>query len=58
MAVNAIADISHHSGSVDLNGTAQSGLVAVIRKATQGTNFQDPMYDNDKDKASLVSIGS
>jgi lysozyme len=39
---DAIADISHWSGTVDLAQAKASGLTAVLQKATQGTSYVDP----------------
>jgi lysozyme len=41
---NAVIDISHNNGTLDLSIAQSAGIVGVIQKATQGTNFADPTY--------------
>jgi len=56
MSVNVVVDLSHFNGSVDLSAAAQSGIVGVIHKATQGTRYQDPMYETNKAKAAAANL--
>ena len=55
MSINAVIDISHHNGIVDLAKAKADGIVGVIQKATQGTTMVDKMYEQNRQKA--VSAG-
>lgn len=55
--LNAIIDLSHHNGSnVDLSAAKADGIVGVIHKATQGTQYSDPLYSLNKTKAATVGL--
>jgi GH25 family lysozyme M1 (1,4-beta-N-acetylmuramidase) len=41
---NGVIDLSHHNGKVDLQKAADSGIVGVIHKATQGQDYVDPTF--------------
>ena len=41
---DAVIDISHNNGNINLANAQQAGVLGVIHKATQGTTFADPMY--------------
>ncbi len=56
MPADIVVDLSHHNGNVDLNAAAQSGIAAVIHKATQGTGYHDPMYAANKAKAQQAGL--
>lgn len=49
--LNAIIDISHHNGNVNLKKAAADGIIGVIQKATQGQTGQDPTYRANRKKA-------
>lgn len=49
--LNAIIDISHHNGNVNLNRAKDDGIIAVIQKASQGQTGRDPTYRSNKKKA-------
>ena len=50
--LNSIIDISHHQGSnIDFARVKAAGIVGVIHKATGGTNYQDPMYPVNRQRA-------
>ncbi len=51
MALNAIVDLSHHNGDVDLAQASQAGILGIIQKATQGATFVDPTFQTNFDKA-------
>jgi GH25 family lysozyme M1 (1,4-beta-N-acetylmuramidase) len=51
MALNAIVDLSHHNGIVDLAQARQAGILGIIQKATQGATFVDPTFQTNFDKA-------
>lgn len=49
--LNAVIDLSHHNGPVDLVEASGAGIVGVIHKATQGVGYVDPKYT---ERASLA----
>ena len=53
---NAVVDISHHNGAVDLQQAAASGIVGVIQKATQGQSFVDPTFANNRTKTLAAGL--
>lgn len=54
--LNAIVDLSHYNGNVDLNKAKDAGILAVIHKATQGTSYIDPMYATNRQKAQSAGL--
>ena len=54
--VNAVADISHHNGNVNLMKAKADGLIGIIQKATQGTLNVDPTYATNKKKAADAGL--
>jgi hypothetical protein len=52
MVANAVVDISHHNGRVNLQKAADSGLIGVIQKATQGEAYVDRTFGRNR-KAAL-----
>jgi lysozyme len=56
MAVNVVADISHHNNFVDLTKAKAGGLVGIFHKATQGLSFKDPLYQKHKVSASAAGV--
>ena len=52
MVANAVADISHHNDRVNLQRAAESGLLGVIQKATQGEVYVDRTFEPNR-KAAL-----
>ncbi len=56
MSINAVIDLSHHNGNVDLGKAAADGIAGVIHKATQGTTFTDNMYLTNRDKSESASL--
>lgn len=56
-SVNAVVDLSHHNGDVNLKTAATDGsIVGVIHKATQGLTYTDPLYDANRGKASDAGL--
>jgi len=53
---NAVVDISHHNGNVNLDKAAQSGILGVIQKATQGQSAVDPTYKSNRTKATKAGL--
>jgi len=49
--LNAVVDISHHNGNVNLQLAKADGIIGVIHKATQGTTIVDPMYQTNRTQA-------
>ena len=49
--VNAVVDLSHHNGTVNLNQAQKAGILGVIHKATQGRAGVDPTYKANRAKA-------
>jgi lysozyme len=45
---NAIVDLSHHNGVVDLVKAKQDGIVGIIQKASQGQANTDPTYKTNR----------
>ncbi len=56
MVINAVIDLSHHNGNVDLGIAKGDGIEGVILKATQGTQFHDPEYSVYLQKAKSAGI--
>src|SRR5215471_17036007 len=54
--VNAVVDLSHHNGDVDLALAKGAGIVGVIHKATQGLEFVDPLYEINRAKARATGL--
>lgn len=53
---NAVIDLSHHNGNVNLQKAAAAGVVGVIHKATQGTGFVDPLYAANRKAAGAAGL--
>jgi len=56
MPTNAIIDLSHHNGIVDLGPAQSSGILGVIHKATQGWQYKDPLYATNRQAAQSASL--
>ena len=54
--LNAVVDLSHHNGTVDLQQAKGDGIIGVIHKATQGLTGLDPMYQTNKAKAADAGL--
>jgi lysozyme len=55
--INSVIDISHHQGpNVDFGKVKAAGVVGVIHKATAGTNYKDPMYANNRQRALAAGL--
>jgi lysozyme len=48
---NAVVDLSHHNGTVDLGAAKVDGIVGVIHKSTQGLDYADPLYAANRTQA-------
>src|SRR5713101_6962630 len=49
--LNCIADLSHHNGNVDLELAKADGLLGIIHKVSQSTDYVDPTYEGNRSKA-------
>lgn len=49
--LNAVVDISHHNGNVNLVKAKAAGILGVIQKATQGQSGKDPTFNTNRTKA-------
>jgi lysozyme len=49
--INAIIDLSHWNGKVDLVKAKSNGILGIIQKATQGHTFVDPTFEINRQKA-------
>ena len=54
--LNAVVDISHHNGNIDLQQAKGDGIIGVIHKATQGLTGLDPMYQTNRAKAAAAGL--
>lgn len=48
---NAVVDLSHHNGVVDLTRARADAIVGVIHKATEGTSYTDGKYNINRRQA-------
>ena len=53
---NAVIDISHRNGALDLSIAQHAGILGVIQKATQGTTFTDPTYQPNFGQAQQLGL--
>lgn len=53
---NAVIDISHHNGDVDLQQAKTAGVVGIIQKATQGTSYIDPTFARNRSRAAGAGL--
>ena len=54
--LNAVVDISHHNGNVNLQAAKGDGIIGVIHKATQGQTGVDAMYQTNRGKATAAGL--
>jgi lysozyme len=54
--INAVVDISHHNGSVNLKRAKDDGILGVIQKASQGQSNVDPTYRTNRTKAAKEDL--
>jgi lysozyme len=53
---NVVIDLSHHNDTVNLQRAADSGIVGIIQKATQGVTYIDPTYTTNRTKAQRANL--
>jgi lysozyme len=56
MMLNAVVDLSHHNGEVDLEAARGDGILGIIHKATQGIAFVDPLYAIHQSRARAAGL--
>jgi lysozyme len=54
--LNAVVDLSHHNGNVNLQQAKGDGIIGVIHKATQGQTGLDPMYQTNRTSAQNAGL--
>lgn len=54
--INAVVDLSHHNAKPDFTKAAQSGILGVIYKASQGQSGTDPTYKPSEAKARAAGL--
>jgi lysozyme len=54
--LNAVIDISHHNGNVNLVKAKGDGILGVIQKATQGQSGKDPTFKTNRSKANDAGV--
>ena len=54
--LNAVVDISHHNGNVNLVKAKADGILGVIQKATQGQSGNDPTFKTNRTKANDAGV--
>jgi lysozyme len=53
--LNAVVDLSHHNIAAEFPAVKAAGILGVIHKATQGTQYEDPLYA--ARKADALNLG-
>ena len=53
---NVVIDLSHYNQVTSFTEIQQSGIVGVIHKATEGTNWSDPTYTSRKPQALAAGL--
>jgi lysozyme len=56
MALNVVIDLSHFNNVTDFNAVKSAGIVGVIHKATEGTNYTDPKYQTHRSQALAAGL--
>ncbi|NSX83933.1 muramidase, partial [Wolbachia endosymbiont of Atemnus politus] len=51
MLINAVVDLSHWNGNVNLKLAKEDGVVGIIHISTQGVKYIDPEYADRKKAA-------
>ncbi len=54
--LNAVIDLSHHNTLTSLQPAKDSGILGVIHKATQGTTYVDPTYEQRRALAQAAGL--
>jgi len=56
MKLNCVIDISHHQSDVDWAKVKASGIMGVIHKASEGSSYEDPLYDQHRKQANAAGL--
>ena len=56
MTTNAVIDMSHHNSQENFSAAANSGIVGIIHKASQGVGGPDPTYKGRRDAAKAAGL--
>jgi lysozyme len=51
-----VIDVSHHNGAIDWPAVAGAGIALAFIKATQGTGFVDPKFDDNRRAAAAAGV--
>lgn len=54
--LDAVVDLSHHNGDVDLAAARADGILGIIHKATQGAVFVDPLIAANRSRARAAGL--
>jgi len=54
--LNAVIDLSHYNQNLDFQQIAASGILGAIHKATQGTSYTDPTYQEHRQEALAAGL--
>lgn len=54
--INAVIDISHYQSQIDWPKLKASGVLAIIHKASEGSDHQDSLYDDHRVKAKAAGL--
>lgn len=54
--LNAVVDISHHNGNVNLVKAKAAGILGVLQKATQGQTGKDSKFQTNRTKANDAGL--
>jgi lysozyme len=53
---DSVIDLSHFNGNPDFTAVKSAGILGVIHKATQGADYQDPLYDSNRSQAQAAGL--
>ena len=56
MSLNVVIDLSHFQTAPDFKAVKAAGIVGVIHKATEGTNYVDPLYFTHRSQAQAAGL--
>jgi lysozyme len=54
--LNVVVDLSHHNTVTSFRDAADSGILGIIHKATEGTSFVDAKYNERRSAAQAVGL--
>ncbi len=53
---DGVIDVSHHNGAIDWPAVAAAGIALAFIKATQGTRFVDPAFEQNRAAATSAGV--